>query len=251
MRDARQIDGLVKEIVTASSLTELGIVLAGISCTLGFDYFCIARYSRSTSRNLQLTNYPASWLTELEIDDFPAADPIAAACERSALAFCWSDIPRVIKLTDRHRTILLRLREVGLGDGITVPVHLPGEAVGSTSFAMAAGGAVNRAVLPAAQCVGCFAFEAARQLVRPADCNSPDAELRKVPRLSSRQLDCITLAAQGKSDVDAGQLLGISNQTVHQHIETAKRRYGVATRMQLIILALFNNQLEFRDVLGY
>jgi len=38
------------------------------------------------------------------------------------------------------------------------------------------------------------------------------------------------LAAQGKSDTDAGVLLGISNQTVHQHIETAKRRYGVATR---------------------
>ena len=69
-------------------------------------------------------------------------------------------------------------------------------------------------------------------------------------RLSPRQLDCVILAGRGKSDRDVGQLLGISGQTVHQHIEEAKRRYHVATRQQLIVRALFDSQITFADLMN-
>jgi LuxR family quorum-sensing system transcriptional regulator CciR len=69
-------------------------------------------------------------------------------------------------------------------------------------------------------------------------------------RLSPRQLDCVILAGRGKSDRDVGQLLGISGQTVHQHMEEAKRRYGVATRQQLIVRALFDSQITFADLMN-
>jgi LuxR family quorum-sensing system transcriptional regulator CciR len=69
------------------------------------------------------------------------------------------------------------------------------------------------------------------------------------PRLTDRQLDCVVLAAQGKSDGVIAQLLGISGETVHQHIETAKRRYGVASRMQLVVRALYDNLITFADTL--
>jgi LuxR family quorum-sensing system transcriptional regulator CciR len=69
-------------------------------------------------------------------------------------------------------------------------------------------------------------------------------------RLSPRQLDCVILAGRGKSDRDVGQLLGISGQTVHQHMEEAKRRYHVATRQQLIVRALFDSQITFADLIN-
>ena len=58
------------------------------------------------------------------------------------------------------------------------------------------------------------------------------------------------LAAQGKSDWHIGQLLGLSSDTAHQHIETAKRRYGVASRTQLVVRALFDQQITFADTLS-
>ena len=70
------------------------------------------------------------------------------------------------------------------------------------------------------------------------------------PKLTPRQFDCVVLAGRGKSDRDVAQILGISDQTVHQHIEDAKRRFNVATRMQLVVRALFDNHLAFVDLMN-
>lgn len=68
--------------------------------------------------------------------------------------------------------------------------------------------------------------------------------------LTSRQRDCLVLVARGKSDREIGAELGISDQTVHKHIEAAKKRYAVSTRMQLVVYALFVRQLEIAEVMA-
>jgi LuxR family quorum-sensing system transcriptional regulator CciR len=70
------------------------------------------------------------------------------------------------------------------------------------------------------------------------------------PRLTPRQRDCMVLAAQGKSEWEIGRLLGISESTVHKHIEDAKRRFGVSTRIQLVVRGLAEARLSFADILG-
>ncbi len=70
------------------------------------------------------------------------------------------------------------------------------------------------------------------------------------PKLTRRQIDCVVLAGRGKSDRDVAQILGISNHSVHQHMEDAKRKYEVATRMQLIVRALYDSQLAFADLVS-
>jgi LuxR family quorum-sensing system transcriptional regulator CciR len=59
----------------------------------------------------------------------------------------------------------------------------------------------------------------------------------------------VVLVAQGKSDWDIAQLLGLAADTVHEHIEAAKRRYGVATRTQLVVRTLFDSQITFADII--
>jgi DNA-binding CsgD family transcriptional regulator len=67
--------------------------------------------------------------------------------------------------------------------------------------------------------------------------------------MTRRERQCLELAAQGKSDWVAGRILGISERTVHNHIEHAKRRLGVATRVQAIVHALVSRQIAFGDVI--
>ncbi|MGH8176104.1 MAG: LuxR C-terminal-related transcriptional regulator, partial [Steroidobacter sp.] len=43
--------------------------------------------------------------------------------------------------------------------------------------------------------------------------------------------------------------LGLSERTVHNHIESAKRRLKVATRVQAIVQALASRQISFGDVI--
>jgi LuxR family quorum-sensing system transcriptional regulator CciR len=173
-------------------------------------------------------------------------DPILAASTKTAVGFLWSDVGKMIDLTDRQREILKRARQFGLGDGFTVPVHVPGEYHGTCNFGARSLEHLAPDALPMAQVVGAFAFEAARRLLRA---RHPRQLPSQVPALTERQLDCITLVAMGKTDWEIGRILGISEATAHEHIEAARRRYGVTKRAQLVVRALFDGQITFSDVL--
>src|SRR5690606_8385900 len=67
---------------------------------------------------------------------------------------------------------------------------------------------------------------------------------------SPRERECLERAAEGKTDWEISQLLGISEHTVHKHIEAAKRRLGVSTRIQAIVWAVQNREICFGDVVS-
>lgn len=50
--------------------------------------------------------------------------------------------------------------------------------------------------------------------------------------LSPRELECLKWVLDGKSDTDIGEILGISPNTVHFHVERVKKKLGVRTRTQ-------------------
>ncbi len=252
MGQLRDVQLFIRKANEAQDLPDLSHLLDDMSRSLGFRYYALGHHVRVLSGDLlQIANYPHSWTERFATLGYLSDDPAVTACQKAIVGFLWSDMHRLITLSERQKTILTESRHAGLGEGFTVPIHLPGECEGSCNFVATAGKSVSTAALPVAQYVGCFAFEAARRLALNAPRRIAGSQTPGIPHLSSRQLDCIVLAARGKSDTDAGQLLGISNQTVHQHIETAKRRYGVATRTQLVVHALFDSQLIFEDILRH
>lgn len=241
----------VEQFVAASKraarMAELGELLTSAVESFGFDHVALVHHVNlsdpTTTRQSVFINYPESWRALIRTRGYFHDDPVLAAVQKSAAAFLWSDVPRMIALNPRQAEILRAAESCGLGEGFTVPVNVPGEFLGSCSFATRWGREVRRELLPAAQYVGCFAFEAARRI------RLSEAEAPAKPTLTGRQFDCVVLAAQGKSDWHIAQLLGISSETVHQHIEAAKRRYEVASRTQLVVRALFDSQITFADVL--
>ncbi len=80
--------------------------------------------------------------------------------------------------------------------------------------------------------------------------SEPSREFSIRPPLTHRQRQCLVLVAQGKSDRQIGQLLGISDETAHKHVEAAKKRFAVVTRIELVVLALMDRQIAFADVVG-
>ena len=57
-----------------------------------------------------------------------------------------------------------------------------------------------------------------------------------LPALSERELECLRWAAGGKTDWEIGELLGVSKSTAHFHIEQAKKKLGVNSRIQAVAL---------------
>lgn len=243
------VQSFVRDVRAAPTLTDIGLVLKAATRQFNFDHFALAQQtSANRLGTLRLSDFPDAWVERLTGHGLVANDPVLLACERQVTPFAWSHLPGLLPMTRRHHDFMAQARAAGLGEGYTVPIHIPGQASGLVSFVVADGAALPADSLPAAQYLACFAFEAARRL-RLADADQGSGATA-AQRLTQRQLDCLVLAARGKSNWVAGQLLGLSAGTVHKYLEAAKQRYGVSSRTELVVRALFDGQLSFADVMG-
>jgi DNA-binding CsgD family transcriptional regulator len=68
--------------------------------------------------------------------------------------------------------------------------------------------------------------------------SSPRSDSHNLRMLSNREREILAWIAEGKSDASIGQILNISSKTVNYHVENAKRKFAVATRIQAVIAAL-------------
>jgi LuxR family transcriptional regulator, quorum-sensing system regulator LasR len=57
-------------------------------------------------------------------------------------------------------------------------------------------------------------------------------------RFTRRESQVLGWIAAGKSDWAIGRILNISGKTVNFHVENAKRKFGVGTRVQAVVAAM-------------
>src|SRR3546814_340920 len=144
---------------------------------------------------------------------------------------CSSDLRELLRSAEKH----------GVMDGVTIPIHVPGEPFGSCNFSTPITAGAHQEQLLQAQLVGALAFEAARKLtIRP--------ETGRIS-LTERQRDCLVLAARGKTDLEIASTLNIGQETVRMHLKTARERYGVTRRITLAVRALYDGLVGFHEVI--
>lgn len=239
-----RVDAFVRDVRALESEEELAGALAEIASELGFRYFALTHHVdiKRSSHAIRIHNYPQGWADWFDGQSLGASDPVHRASNVTSVGFAWSELPKLVALTEKDRQILELARKQGIGDGFTVPAHVPGESHGSCSFACAPGDRIADDHLPLAQLVGAFAFEAARRMRRLRVSPGPVV-------LTDRQRECVMWAARGKSDWEIARVLGVSEATVGEHLRHAYERYGVGKRTLVAIHALFDGTIGFLDVL--
>ena len=234
----------------AKTTQDLELLIEQVSFELGFNHYALIHHVdhriSAGPNSIRLENYPTSWVEKFLEEKLYSWDPIHMASYATNLAFAWSDVPDMIELNKKHKHVIKLATRAGLGDGITVPANLPGEANGSCSFAVSTGKALPRQHINAVQLIGSLAFNAAREIAKKSDSSASSYE---PVRLSPRQLDCLVLAGRGKSDWEIATILGIAEDTVTQHLGAARDRYGVARRVQLVVRAVHDGKIALTDLL--
>lgn len=234
-------------LTTVRTDTDLIQSLAEVSRALGFDHFALSLDLRSASRQAQgllLHDYPEEWARVYVGFDLAGQDPVRRACDKSFAGFSWGLIDRLIPLTRGDRQMLAVGRECGIGDGYTVPRHLPGLARGTCTFAVAPDRPLPRSHLAAAELVGTLALSCALGLCQPGRHQVP-------PVLSDRQRECLLWVARGKTAAETAIILGIGMETVVQHLKMARERYQVHCKQALIVAALFDGLIGFADIIRW
>ncbi|MGQ2933719.1 LuxR family transcriptional regulator [Sphingopyxis sp.] len=234
---------LAQEFTGADREEQLFAALTKAAGRMGFDHFALAFDRRGTGEpaSILVHNYPDAWAKVYVGFDLSGTDPIRRASERSLTGFEWRHVDRYIPLSRGDRQLLSVARESGVGDGFTVPRHLPGEASGTCSFAVRPHADIPADMLHAAEILGAIAIASARELIG----SSP---LRPRPMLTERQRECVLWSARGKTAGEIADILGISEETVVRHLKMARDRYSVHCRSMLILCALFDGLIGFSDI---
>lgn len=224
-----------------TSLDQLTALLDSAVRQFSFRWFAMVHnvdLKRRSKNTLMLTTYPARWIEELVETRLFMDDPVHAACSRTVFGLTWDRIGDHIRPTARQISILARGLSHGLATGFSMPIRMANEPDAMFTVANQRADVMSSEDIITARLIGAIAFEHARSLL---DTNA----IANVPvALSPRQIDCIALVAQGKSDWEIAQILGLSRDTVHEYVEGARRRYGVRRRTQLVLRAVRDGHLN-------
>ena len=235
------------ELIDVRSDADLDRCLAQVTGRLGFDHFALSLELRSGSREapgLLLHDYPDEWAKVYVGFDLAGQDPVRRACDKSFIGFAWGKLEQLIPLTRGDRQMLAVGRECGIGDGYTVPRHLPGLARGTCTFAVCPDRQLPHCRLHLAETVGALALTCALGL-------GPGRREEAVPVLSDRQRECVLWVARGKTASETATILGIGTETVIQHLKVARDRYQVHCKQSLIVAALFDGLIGFSDIIRW
>jgi DNA-binding CsgD family transcriptional regulator len=122
----------------------------------------------------------------------------------------------------------------GWKDVFAVPIHGPGSMQGLVTMA-------TRETL-AFDATDCAVLEMMARAVWER-CRTSEGFGMFAPErvhLSPREIECLQWAAVGKSDADIAVLVGIKPATAHFHIERAKKRLGVKTRVEAVAVGVLH-----------
>ncbi|WP_454888851.1 helix-turn-helix transcriptional regulator [Sphingobium indicum] len=231
----------------SASLDELTNLAGELAIHAGFRWFAVGDCTdagRGRQVPLLLANLPDELARKyIELGIF-WDDAFIQAVQRSSLPLIWDHIRITLAEQGSKSRLLEALEQHGLVHGVTLPIHLPGEHVGVATF-ISDVAPINLSSLVTVELLGPEMLVRARHIRQGSSLQA----LERKPMLTPRQRDCLVLIAQGKSDWEAGKILGLSAQTIHGHIEAVRSRYGVRRRTQLVLRALYTGEISFEEIL--
>ncbi len=203
----------------------------------GYEYFRCAEILR---RNNPLDPYVAfgeineDWCERYREKRYVFSDSTVQLGLQSKYPFAWSDVRDKKRISSISKRIFEEAEtEFGYKDGLVVPIHLDNGSISMFSI-IGEKPDISDAVRRGLGMAAVFMHSKARHFaIEERDIASPKAPVS----VSRRQLDCIQWVAEGKSDWEISKILGISESTVHNHIEAAKKGFAVNTRVQAVVEA--------------
>lgn len=219
-------------IGASSSLPLLWSGVKDFAGRLGYSHLLavdLAKFAGGSREAVLYSDAPPELFAAIVSERIFDRHPVVLRILQSYVPFLVSDVSRQPEHIGRRWTELF-VDVVKNGEGLVVPVYWGEE----PKFALNFGGEkpdttpMARSML---QVVAHAAIDKMREL-------GSGKSAKAAPSLSVRETQCLRLVAVGQTDADVGQILGISPRTVRFHVDSAKTKLGVTTRIQAVAKAL-------------
>ena len=128
-----------------------------------------------------------------------------------------------------------RAADFRMARGFIVPIH------GHSGFdsAVSLGGVdldLNPRSKPAIHLMAMYAFDRVRRLLKPGN-DEPC-------KLTPREKEVLAWSSRGKSAWEVGEIINITQRTVEQHLENARRKLGAMNGTHAVALAIRNRSID-------
>jgi len=206
--------------------------------TLGFsDFACLALVDQDNMPNdfVRILSYSDEWMTHYINERYNQIDPTLSLALGSSMPFRWSEKVDAGKLTSKQQQLFHDAADEGIKFGFTVPIH--NRLVHSASVSIVGDREdVSQDAYNSVHLMSVYLHEAALRIMN-------SGKTKKTTKLTSRERECLKWVAMGKSDWEIGEILGISKNTVHFHVENAKDKFDTFSRVQAVTEALLSNNI--------
>jgi DNA-binding CsgD family transcriptional regulator len=234
----------VEECQRATSIDQLSDKFLSEMARLGFPHVALSSHVdplKPPPGAVMILRYPPSWVEHYSAEHCQTYDPVFEAAMRRSRPFHWDEPSFLDALTPTQRQLLNEGSEAGVAHGFTIPVRGPDALPASCSLIPDPDG-VDPRHYPLIHYMSVFMHETSRRLHA-----APIISI--APQLTRRERECLTLVARGKSDWVISTLLGVSEKAVSRTIERARAKFGVATRTQAIVRALYSGAISLYDAM--
>ncbi|MEO6678692.1 MAG: autoinducer binding domain-containing protein [Pseudomonas sp.] len=201
---------------------------------LGFKFCAFSITSKTLGAHdytLNRNNFPDSWNTQYEQNEFSAIDPIVAHCNQSMLPILWTE-----DVFADAPWLWQALKQQGLQHGWSQSFH--DEDSGLYSILSLARSHCPITAYELYENLG-FTVFISRHLHALAAQHLPKRAARpSTPHLSPREVEVLKLSGDGKTAYEISRILNLSERTVNFHVHRAIEKLGVCNKTAAVIKAV-------------
>lgn len=225
----------VEKIEAATSLEKAWKQFIEFCRSNGLAHGAVAEIP-SVNEDLEDTIYAMDWPPEwrrlyLERNYLPH-DPAVLHMAHVSRAYTWEEALASRRYSKSQIRIVEEATDFGLKQGVVVPIGglQSGAAVVTVSGESKR---ISQEQISAIHLCAIYLHAKLRALT-----GIRRSHLKDLPLLAPRERECLTWVAAGKTDEEIGVILDLSAKTVNAHVERAKQRLMVGTRMQAVVYAM-------------
>lgn len=173
---------------------------------------------------------PQEWIAHYDAEKYEEIDPLGDRVVHTRAPFTWDEAVAPLELSRRQKRLMGDIRDAGLQDGVTVPVHGPFGQVNGVAFARRDAVGVTTEALHIGRVLSIQFHQAYSAL----------EELTEAPfsALTTRERDVLLRLTEGLNNAEAAARMGVSEHSVKFHVQNVCRKLNVNSRVAAVVKAI-------------
>lgn len=237
--------GFAETSFRATNVKELDATMADYLRRFDINTFVLCRATDSMKRPSAARIAGSSnweWRAHYDANGFAKSDGILGWGNTTAAPTTWMTFRQDQETKGAKTRIYDEAGEFGLRDGFYLPIHQHDGSILAVSMMASQKLPETRSTLAALHMLAVYYHLAAERLgliAKPQPAFQPDR-----PILTKRQLECLKWIRAGESSWEIGRILNLSEHTVNEHLQAARKRLGVRTTTQAVLEAAARGLIE-------